>query len=215
MKWMLLCAAIALLGLGPAACGGSSGGSTSAISASSASSATPEDAVTPASSPAPAGGYLRGDNDGDLDTTGHLDDLRVREYGHPASTADRRAVTALVKRYYAAAAAGGGVTACALMISRIASEPDLGEAAEEIYPLAPGVPPLHGESCARIMSLLFDEDHRHLAADSATLYVILVRVDGIHGLALLGFRATPERQIAVEREGGVWKIDALLDQELP
>jgi hypothetical protein len=65
------------------------------------------------------------------------------------------------------------------------------------------------------MSLLFDEDHRHLAADSATLHVIMVRVSGGHGLALLGFGTTPERQMSMERERGGWKIDAVLDKQLP
>jgi hypothetical protein len=168
-----------------------------------------------ASSPAAPGGYLRGDDDGDLDTTGRSDDWRVRRYGHSASPADRGAVTALVKRYYATASAGAGAAACSMMVSRLARAPDLGEAAEAAFPLAPGVPALHGKRCASVMSLSFGEDHRRLAADSATIHVILVRVSGGHGLALLGFRTTPERQLSVEREHGRWKIGAVLDRQLP
>jgi hypothetical protein len=41
-----------------------------------------------------------------------------------------------------------------------------------------------------------------------------VRVKGSRGLALLGFRATPERQIPLRRERGAWKVEALLDREL-
>jgi hypothetical protein len=208
----LVLMAIVLFGLGSNACGGS----TSTLPARSASDAVAGGGErTATSSPPPVRGYLHGDDDGDLDTLSYFDDWHVRGYGHAASTSDRRAVEALVKRYYATAAAGDGATACSLMTSRLARSSDLGEVVEETYPFAPNVPPLDGKSCVAIMSLLFGEDHRRLAADSATVQVIRVRVNGVRGLALLGFRTTPERQIGVEREHGFWRVDTVLDRELP
>jgi hypothetical protein len=161
------------------------------------------------------GSYLKGDNDADEGVgSPDADDGRIRGYGHAANAADEHAVMALVKRYYAAGAMGDGVTACRLMSPRLAKEPNLGDAAEQAYPPAPSTPSLHGKSCAQIMSLLFREDHRRLAADSATLVVTAVRIDGAHALALLGFRAAPERKLPLVREGHAWKIHSLLDLEI-
>jgi hypothetical protein len=202
MRSLLALLATMLLSVGAGACGGASGGVGSTSQASS--SATP------------TGGYVHDDDDADTGPNHEdTDDYRIRGYGHAPSAADERAVTGLVKRYYAAAAAGDGAVGCSLLLIRLAKDSNLGEAAEKAYPPAPDVPPLHGKSCAQIMSLLFKEDHEQLAADSTTLQVTSVRVNGLHGLALLGFRTTPERQIRVERDGGAWKLDALLDRELP
>ena len=191
------------------ACGNASrdAGSPSRVS-STATGAAGTGAAAP-------GSYLKGDDDADEGVgSPDADDGRTRGYGHAANAADEHAVTALVKRYYAAGAMGDGATACRLMSPRLAGEPNLGDAAEEAYPPAPSAPSLHGKSCVQIMSLLFREDHRRLTADRATLYVIAVRIDGLHGLTLLGFRASPERQIPIVREGHAWKIDSLLDLEI-
>jgi hypothetical protein len=212
MNSLLVALVIALLSLGVAACGSQdkSRGSVSEASSSAAANM----AITP-SATVLSGGYVRGDDDADGSGSEDYDDAGVRGYGRAASAADRQVVTALLKGYYAAAAAGDGATACSLMLPRLVKGSNLGEAAEEAYPPAPSTPPLRGKSCAQIMSLLFTEDHQQLAADSATLVVSSLRVKGNHGLALLGFRTTPERQIPVERGGGVWKVDAPLDSEVP
>ncbi len=214
MRWTLTLAAIALLSPGPSGCGG---GSKSTLSAPTTPSkaAAGGGAPTVASGPDSVGGYRHGDDDGDLDTPYYLDDRRVRHFAHAAGRIDKQEVERLVRRYYAAAAVGAGATACSLMSSSLATGPSLGDLVEATYPVAPSVPPLRGGSCASIMSLLFAEDHRHLVADSTTLQVVMVRVGRIRGLALLGFRATPERQIGVEREHGAWKIDSVLDRALP
>jgi hypothetical protein len=213
MRWTLILAAIALLSPGPGGCGG---GSKSTLSAPPApSEAAAGGGATVASGPDSVGGYRHGDDDGDLDTPYYLDDRRVRHFAHAAGPIDKQEVERLVRRYYAAAAGGAGATACSLMSSSLATGPSLGDLVEATYPVAPSVPPLRGRSCASIMSLLFAEDHRRLIADSTTLQVVMVRVGLTRGLALLGFRTTPERQIGVEREHGVWKIDSVLDRALP
>jgi hypothetical protein len=167
------------------------------------------------SSAAPRGGYLRGDGDVDDADGRDEDNYRISHYGHVVSAAQERAIATLVRRYYAAGVAGDGATACSLIYPSLANSPSLGEAAEAAYPPAPGVPPLRGESCARIMSSLFKEDHRRLAADIDGMEVTSMRVKGNKGVVLLGFRTTPERQIPVRRRHARWKIDALLDEELP
>jgi hypothetical protein len=215
MKPLLAPPLIALLGLSVSACGGAGKRTSSASQSPSGASVTGGAATSTASRIEPTGGYLRGDDDTDETNHKDEDDHGARNYGHAASAADRRAIAALVKRYYATGVAGDGAAACALIYSGLAKSPNLGEAAEAAYPPAPGVPPLRGESCARIMSLLFKEDHQRLAADIEGIEVTSVRVKGSRGLALLGFRTAPERQIPVRRERGTWKIEALLDKELP
>jgi len=213
MRYLLMLPSIALLGLGLGACG-DAGKHTGPAPKSPYSTRAGGAMTATVSSTAPPGGYLRGDGDGDEPNHRDRDNYSTRHYGHAASAAQERAIAALVKRYYAAGAAGDGAAACALIYSGLADSPNLGEMAETVYPPAPGVPPLHGQSCARIMSLLFEEDHRRLAADLATVVVTSVRVKGNKGLVLLGFRATPERLFPVRRERGAWKTEALLDKEL-
>jgi hypothetical protein len=210
MKYLLMLPSIALLGLGVGACGDAGRHTGSVPSAHATVGATAETA----SSPAPTGGYLRGDGDGDEPNHIDEDNYSARNYGRAASAGQERAIAALVERYYAAGAAGDGARACALIYSGLTESPSLGETAEAVSPPAPSVPPLHGRSCAQIMSLLFEEDHRRLAADLARVVVTSVRVKGSQGLVLLGFRTTPERWIPVRRERGGWKIEALLDKEL-
>ena len=53
------------------------------------------------------------------------------------------------------------------------------------------------------------------AAHAAELQVTGVRVDHASGVAVLGFKTLPGRQLRVAREGKVWKVDGLLDLELP
>jgi hypothetical protein len=214
MKLTLILTAIVLLSLDFGGCGG---GSKSTLPVSTGSSeAVPRDGGgTVVSGPAPVGGYRHGDDDGDFDPPYYHDDSDVRHFAHAANPLDKRGVETLVKRYYATAAGDDGAAACSLMTSSLARDPNLGDVAEAAYPIAPSVPPLQGKSCASIMSLLFAEDHRRLVADSTTLQVVMVRVGRVRGLALLGFKTTPERQIGVAREHGVWKIAGVLDRALP
>jgi hypothetical protein len=214
MKPLLALPSIALLAMSVNACGNADKRTGSAPQSPSSATAADTEAG-PVSRIAPTKGYLRGDADADETNHKDEDDYSIRTYGHAASAADERAIATLVKRYYVAAAGGDGSIACSLIYSGLVMSPNLGEAAEAAYPPAPGVPPLRGESCARIMSLLFKEDQERLAADINGMEVTSVRVKSNRGLALLGFRTMPERQIPVRREGGTWKMEALLDEELP
>jgi hypothetical protein len=42
-----------------------------------------------------------------------------------------------------------------------------------------------------------------------------VRLEEHHGFAFLGFGTLPERKISVQREGRVWKLSQIYDEELP
>ena len=197
MRTLLVLLTAVLLGAGLLACGGAGGGSGSVS----------QDGL--------GGTYLHEDNDADTNIYNEeTDDQRTREFGKAASPEDTKAVIALVRRFYAAAAAGDGAAACSLMAPSLARDAGLSEAAEAAHPPVPGAPNLHGDPCPTVMSLLFKEDHEQLVAESATLVVTGVRVEGAHGLALLGFKTMPERWILVAREHGAWTIDAPLDSEL-
>jgi hypothetical protein len=167
---------------------------------------------------APPGTYIKDDND-PIEDDAHIknnDDSRMRKYGHAASAVDKWDITALVKSYYPLAASGNGVTACSLIHSALAKNPTITKVIPPDYLTPPPVPRvLLGESCAQATSLIFAHEHQLLAMKTATLQVTGVKVKGDNGVAMLGFRTTPERWIPVAREGHVWKIDALLDHELP
>lgn len=182
--------AAALLGIGLVGCGGSgkAPGSTSR------------------SSDARAPGHAESYRD--------FDDNPVLTYGRAADAADRRAVTALVKRYYAAGAAGDGASACALTSRAFAQTipedygQELGQAASSgVLALLRGA-----RTCAAILSLLFEHYHDRL---SAAVAVTGVRVDGEYGYALVGSATMPASVVEVGREGGVWRIDELLGRAVP
>ncbi len=71
--------------------------------------------------------------------------------------------------------------------------------------------------CAVEMSKLFRVNHARTSAELSKLVVGPVRVEGEHGYALIGegHGVRPRRHIGVKRERGVWKINELLDSNLP
>jgi hypothetical protein len=163
----------------------------------------------------PYGGYVTGDEDADAASgMQDRDDANVRWYGHESSTAERRAVAAVVRRYIAAAGAGNGAMACSMVYSSLAGSSELSRAVPQEYAPAPGSSALRGRKCPEVASMLFQLDRRRLVAEVATVQVVSLRVEGSRGWAVLGFRTMPERVIAVAREGRAWKIDGLLDSEM-
>lgn len=173
---------------------------------------------------APGKSYRTGDDDVD-DENGKdpensdpvkTDDYPLTAYGHPASPVEKSEITTLVRRYYAVAARDDAALACTLLYSPLARDPALTRTVpEDLYsrPARPRVLP--GEGCAQVLSRLFKRRHRTLAGEAASLRVTGVRVDGPHGVALLGFATVGEEWIAVVREGTAWKLHALLGILLP
>jgi hypothetical protein len=232
---LVLLLGIALVALGPSACGGTGKGTRSAPGVTS-KLATSAGAETPtASGASPARRYLNdgdaeklNDNDPDNSSGNHEDgdadsheeyestydntnyhdgdDTSVLTYGHAAGAAEARAVAAVVKRYYAAAAVGDGATACSMIL------PTLAKAIPEDYARPTGPVYLRGgKTCRAVMSRLFKHFHDKLAG---AIEVTGVRVEGNLALALLGSRTRPASEMSVERIGGAWKIALLLANAL-
>jgi hypothetical protein len=156
-----------------------------------------------------------GDRDGDIDSVGgngsyyDSDDSGVRHFGHAASQSDRRIIAALVKRYYDVAVAGDGAKACALIDASLADSipQELGDAGPHY---------LRGlNTCAEILSKMFEQNHLQLSTYAAKLQITGVRLSGTLGLVILGFKTVPGRQIEVIHDHGIWKMYSLLDHELP
>ncbi len=131
-------------------------------------------------------------------------------FGHAARRSERYAITMLLRHYYVAAATEDGRRACSLIYSRIA------EAVPEDYGASPPGPPyMQGDTCAAVLTSLFKHIHAQTVAESAAFSVGPVRLEGLHGFAVLYFRKLPERQITVRREGRSWKVLTLFDTPLP
>ncbi len=173
--------------------------------------------VVDSSSPtagATSGRYSEQDGDYDFDDASGYhgspanDDLSLlATYGHRATPAETRTVTTLLRRYYAASAAADGATACSLLSTNLAN----GLASATSQPVRGA-----GTTCAGPMSLLLERQHARFAAkDVPTMTVIGVYAKGDIGLAVLGFRTTPQGELILAREGGAWKIDALFDGNMP
>jgi hypothetical protein len=153
------------------------------------------------------------DRDGDSDNNSgsyyDKDDKSVRGFGHAANARDRLAIASVVRQYFAAGAARDGASACSMLVSSLA------RAVPEDLGRSSALPYAHGDTCARVMSKLFRENHHQLSLFASRLKVAGVRVSGDRGLAVLGFRGLPGRQMGVSRESHRWKIEVLLDRELP
>ncbi len=160
----------------------------------------------------------RHDNDADADNDSKAaqnkgyrdsDDRQSVTWGRAADANVEHAVTALVKRYYELAAADEGAAACELIYVIFA------EAIPEDYGQPPGPPALRGKTCAVVLTKLFKQEHRTIAADSASLKVTSVRVQLARGRALVGFATAPAADIELHREGHTWKIVGPLATALP
>jgi cytoskeletal protein RodZ len=215
MRSSLALLAIALLGLSITACGGASsapqtssdattpGSRTSTVS-SATSTASTSTSTSAGSTQRSTESHLKDSNDGDDDPASD-DDNEILDYGHAASAADKRAITAMVTSYYAAAAADDGIKACSLIYSLVA------ESIPEENNQTSGV-----QTCASVMSKLFMQHQGQMTTDNASLKVTRVRVEGSKGLALLDFGKTPEPHVLVHSEhSGAWKMESLLETGMP
>jgi len=157
--------------------------------------------------------YTKADADKDNDIGAPSDDknnIRALEFGHEANQPDRRAITALIKRYYTVALTSNGTKACSMLLSTLA------EAVPEDYGQPPGPPYMLGaKTCQTAMTKLFNHIHTQLTNEVPKLKVTHVYLDEHHGIAILNFKTLPERKISIAREANTWKMAALTDDELP
>jgi hypothetical protein len=212
MKSRVALLVLVLFSVGATACGGVSKRTSSASQVSSNAATTGSvPATTASTTPTESEFPLDDDQDNDNPSKSQYDadDDPVLYLGHAASAADRQGIAHLVKRYYGVAAAGDGAAACSLIYSSLA------ESVPEDYGQSPGPPSLRGKTCAVVVSKLLKQHRQSLVADRASLTVTRVRVSGSSGLALLRFGTKTERRVLVCREGGVWRMDVLLDIGVP
>lgn len=207
MKSFMTLFTVGLLSIGATACGSSDKRITSNSPASSA-------ATTSASTVNQDYAEVDKDADNDHDIEGASDDTdngSTLNFGRPASAADKQKITALVERYYAAAAADNGAQACSMLPLT------LSESVGEDYGKGSAGPSYlsSGTTCPAVMTLLFEHSRAQLLTEVPQLRVTRVRLQQHHGIAILTFGKLPMRKIAVQREGPVWKVENLLDSELP
>ncbi len=160
------------------------------------------------------GSYIKRDGDKDPDDTargrGVINDEveLLATYPIESDRNARHAIESVVEKYYSAAERGDGATACELLY------PALAEGLLEAHAISgQGT----SKSCGQAASLLFQRQHEQLVADEvATMVVTDVRVDrGNMGIEFLGFKRMPEAEILVERDRHAWKVDSLLDSNVP
>jgi hypothetical protein len=204
MRPLLVLYTTGLLSIGASACGAAS---------HTASSTTAASTTTTVSSKSTQD-YTKSDRDKDNDgihaSFDSDNNSSVLDFGHEANASEKRTITALVKHYYAAAAAEDGAKACSMIYSTFA------EAIPEDYGTSPPGPSFaRGTTCPAVMTKVFKHFHNQVAIKFAKLDVSRVRTKERQGLAILRFGTLPEREIRVTREGHTWKIEALLDSELP
>ena len=213
MKSLLALAGVALLCICITACGGSSKNADSTTTSTSTKPLAEKSPSTVPTETTPATPQTKADADKDNDVGAPYDDKQnnsVLDFGHEANASYTRTVTALIKRYYAAAYAENGARACSLIYSTLA------ESVPEDYGQSPPGPGyMSGTSCPAVLTLLFKHFHPQLVIEYPKLRVARVRLVEHHGLAVLSFGSLPERQIPVAREGHTWKVEALLDSEIP
>lgn len=156
--------------------------------------------------------YVSGDNDapGDDQLNGG-DDRNLLKHGRAAAASDAHAVAQVVERYYAAAAAGNGAAACAVIDARLARGSRLQAALPAEYRPAPGSDVLRGKRCPEVEAMVFSLNR----LQGATARVVRVLIDGSVALAVMRFRTMGEHDIALRRQAGRWRIDALWDSPLP
>lgn len=166
---------------------------------------------TDASSASVTENYTRADHDKDNDGVDGPDsdnNSSISEFGHRASAPERRTIVTAVRRYYETAAAAEGAKACSMMYPSIARSLPEDEASS-----LPGHS-TRGATCATVLNDVFKRFHTEIALKRAKLEIGQVRIDKLQGVAILKFGSWPEREFHLEREGHIWRIEALLDTPL-
>jgi hypothetical protein len=155
------------------------------------------------------------DEDDDADNSGSgqydFDDGNILFYGHPASPLERRAIVAVVTGYHTAAARADGAVTCAMMSAALA------RTTPRQYGQGSGSLALRGRSCPVVASELFARLQEQLTSENDALKAGVARVEGDEALLVLNVNegVWPRHYVRLRRERGKWKVDMLLDSELP
>lgn len=214
MKLLNFPLAAALLAIGAVGCGATAGTGTPLRSTTPHRPSTSATTTRTTASDTVASEFHKAvDSDQDDDVGAASDDANhanLLSFGDAATPSERRPIATLLRRYYAAAATEDGARACSLLYSRLA------ESVPEDYGVSPPGPAyMKGETCPAALTALFKHIHTQAVAEKAAFEAGPIRLEGLHGFAVLDFAHLPERQIVVRREGGSWKVVTLFDSPLP
>lgn len=132
-------------------------------------------------------------------------DTSIQTYGHKAAASDTEAIASIVRRYYSALGAGNGGGACELLSASIAGM---------IVRTFGSSPALHGKGCGTILQALFKSGPARVSLRKG-VEVTAVRVNGDRAFALLHGPTISSGEIPMLREGGSWKVNALMGSSLP
>jgi hypothetical protein len=134
------------------------------------------------------------------------DDSAILSFGRAAGPGEAQGLTSAAERYLAVAASGDGGGACALMAPALAKSvpQDYGRGASPAY--------LRSDTCAGVMSRLFEHEHCRLTAQQA---ITGVRLGAVQALVLLGSKTAPASYLTFERSAGSWRMTALFAAVLP
>jgi hypothetical protein len=200
MRMLFVLLVVTLLSVGVVACGKTSNGAVS--STHSNTTATGSDTATSVSTStsqsSTKGGGFRTSEPGPYESGGVV-----------ASAADRREVTAVVKRYYAAVATDDGAEACQLLYPPLGKSiaEDYGNSAKPLY--------MRGNTCAVVMSKLFRHRRGRPTSDVAGIEVTGVRIlNGIAAVALLRSPTMRLGETSLHREGATWTVEQMLGGSL-
>jgi hypothetical protein len=197
------CAAVATAGLTVAGCAGGAGEPPGGSTATTPTATTSSAAST-------AETLERDPTDRDDDRPGSRydpdNDLRLT-LGRAAEGAEAGEIAALIRRYYTFAASKQAGAACSLL------DPLLLESLTERAAAGHSRSPM--SMCVYLAGKLFRQRHREIVEDLAAIELVQVRVRERRGLVLARLAWVRERLIPVRRDGGVWKMNTLLDDGSP
>jgi hypothetical protein len=149
-------------------------------------------------------GDLDDDKDNATGSTYDFDDNGTLAYGYPADPEEQGEITALVKRYYTALASHDGAVVCSLI------KPSLAKALAEQGGASHHSHRSYVSACGRVATKLLAQSKRP-AAYVAPVEVLVVRVSQGSGLAVVRQPTAKIRELRVELEGNVWRLDSLYD----
>jgi hypothetical protein len=135
------------------------------------------------------------------------DDQATFDYGHRPGPAEARAIAGVVKLYYAAAAAEDGQAACKLLLPGIARS-----APEDYGQTSTSSGAQVARSCGTVLANVFRSAHGQLGE---AITVVKVGIEGATAQVVLSSRAMPASHIFLMRQGGSWRVAAVLGQPLP
>lgn len=134
------------------------------------------------------------------------DDSQIIAFGHRADRSDETHIRTLAERYYQAAASGDGTTGCSLLAAWFA------KSIPADYGKSPGPEYLRGITCPVVLGKIFEHSHDQL---TERFSVTQARVEGSHGIALLGSETKPASYITLERTASGWQVVDQLPIALP